>query len=525
MMKFVALMRDSLRETIDSKVFFVVLAISLLFIGLMATLSLTPNAPDQAMQKLIDKLPDGAEKVTLPILGELNATPPRTKYSIADLKGPEGAKRPWEGEYTFTIESRDEEPSGGRIAILFDLIKTEEATAMNEGGLRNTRAGRFRDDIKREAERIQAAEERKGGDRMAVQQRMAEQIIGYITTRLQAELQSLSRQDMENFIRDHLQTQGNWDVKDVTFIDLPENERVIKIEARVPIKEGEDIRIVKKEVDGEVNKFRVTVKSKDDTFRLWPHKASLLFGALPLGSSKKPSELVYTIIYWGVTLVGSSVIMLLSCVITAFYIPNMLRKGTVDMLLAKPINRFALLLYKYIGGLTFMFVNTAVLIVGLWIALGLTSGVWEPLFLVSILTLTFEFAFFYALSTLAAVVTRSPIVSILLCVVAWGVLFVLGWAHVAATALKGPEGGEGLVTGWLATSADVIHTVAPHYLDLDWVDDRMLQERLLAKTTAERESMVKKYEKYTWTESLLVTGLYIAVMLGFACWRFSAKDY
>ena len=58
--------------------------------------------------------------------------------------------------------------------------------------------------------------------------------------------------------------------------------------------------------------------------------------------------------------VGSWVAILVSVVITAFFIPNMLRKGTVDLLIVKPIRRSTLLLYKYVGGLLFILLNTAV---------------------------------------------------------------------------------------------------------------------------------------------------------------------
>src|SRR5947209_19386958 len=104
MMKFVAMLRDSLRETIDSKVFFVVLAISVLFIGLMATLTLKPNPADEARHKVVDALPVGSEQVDLPIIGKVKATPPRTQYSLEDLSGPEGTRRPWEREYHCTLE-------------------------------------------------------------------------------------------------------------------------------------------------------------------------------------------------------------------------------------------------------------------------------------------------------------------------------------------------------------------------------------------------------------------------------------
>lgn len=526
-MKFLAILKDSLRETIDSKVFFVVLALSAFFIAIMATLSLQPNPPDEALRKLIDRLPDGSQEVDLPILGRLKATPAFTQYSLEDLKGQEGSPRPWEGEYQFTIESRDLVPSGGRIAILRDLLMAEVAAQQGQLGGPKSRGQRLREDIEQEAKRIQEAEDKKGTSRFdsQAQERMRDQIIAYLTKRLQQEVDSLTQEDMENFIREHLQSQGNWRVTEVKFLDIPKADKQIKIKARVPVQEGEDLRLKMEEVQGEVNKFRVTVVSQSGTYRLWPHKATLLFGAIPLGDSKKPSELVYRITWWGVELVGAPALMLLSCIITAFYIPNMLRKGTIDLLLAKPISRVALMLYKYTGGLTFMFVNTALLILGLWVVLSLRSGVWEPFFLITIPILTFQFAFFYALSTLAAVLTRSPIVSILLCVVAWALLWALGWAHYAATALKDPSGREGLVAGWLATSADVAHAMLPHYLDLDWLGDRLLQERSLGMTTTEREQLAKKNEPYRWPESLLVTGLYIGLLLGLACWRFSAKDY
>src|SRR5262249_11177353 len=158
---------------------------------------------------------------------------------------------------------------------------------------------------------------------------------------------------------------------------------------RVPVQEGEDVRIKTQEGEGEVHKFAVTVVSRDGTYNVWPHNASVLFGAISLGSSAKPGQLVYRVISWGVGFFGASIILLLSCIITAFYIPNMLRKGTIDLLLAKPIHRATLLIYKYIGGMTFIFLNTSVLIFGLWLILGIRGGIWAPSFLLMIFVLTF----------------------------------------------------------------------------------------------------------------------------------------
>ena len=52
---------------------------------------------------------------------------------------------------------------------------------------------------------------------------------------------------------------------------------------------------------------------------------------------------------------GGTVALLISLIMTAFFIPNMLRKGSIDLLISKPIGRSQLLVYKYIGGLTFIF--------------------------------------------------------------------------------------------------------------------------------------------------------------------------
>jgi ABC-type transport system involved in multi-copper enzyme maturation permease subunit len=527
MMKFVAMLKDSLRETIDSKVFFVVIAISVLFVGLMATLQLTPQPPEYAMRQLVDTLPDTLQQANLGIFGRFKVGDTLTRWKLEDLETAEGTTRPWEGEYHFTLEARDQTPQGTRMAILLDLLRTEEAAALNQGNPRKTRWARLQEDIEHDIAKVQEAEAKKGSG----QNQIAEAIMGALQLRIEKALSDLSPEDLENDVRDHLRTEGNWDVTEVRLMKLPEDERKITIQARVPVKEENgDIRITTKEVEGEINKFRVTMKAKGDTYKLWPHKASLLFGAIPLGQSKKPSELMYSVSYFGVSLIGSSMIMLLSCVITAFYIPNMLRKGTVDLLLAKPIGRSALMLYKYTGGLTFMFVNTAILIFGLWLALCLRTGVWEPYFLIAIPVLTFQFAFFYALSTLSAVLTRSPIVSILVCVMMWGFLFLLGWTDYFANYVKDRSGGRGEgfivnVTGWLAPASSVAHTIAPHYLDFDWLTNHTLKLRSQALTTEEREEMQKNIERYSWGESLFVTGLYISLFLGLACWRFATKDY
>jgi hypothetical protein len=115
--------------------------------------------------------------------------------------------------------------------------------------------------------------------------------------------------------------------------------------------------------DGEVD-FAVQIRgtSAERTWYDWPHEVSLFFGAIPFTLWHVPvRDQVRFLIEYPVNTWGAALAMLVSTIVTAFFVPNMLRKGTIDLLLVKPISRPALLLCKFLGGLTFMFLNTVLM--------------------------------------------------------------------------------------------------------------------------------------------------------------------
>ncbi len=308
--------------------------------------------------------------------------------------------------------------------------------------------------------------------------------------------------------------------------------------------------------------FRLTSQGK----RLWPHDFCLFFGSLPVIREGAPLALqVFALENYVINGVGAWIAILVSIVITAFFIPNMLRKGTIDLLLVKPIHRTTLLLYKFVGGLLFILLNTALAVGGVWIALGLRSGIWSPGFLLSIPAITFFFALLYSVSTLFGVLTRSPIVSILLTVAVWFLLFIVGFIHVdifgsirkvetldrqrqsatvAAHLLTtpllpgvGPLTAASLLTSdpvkhleeplvsdnWFARTVAVLHFVLPrtrsldHLLTRQMADDIPFGRVIAARFLAPAE--------IPWTETVIVSLLFLVVMLGLACWRFATRDY
>ena len=111
---------------------------------------------------------------------------------------------------------------------------------------------------------------------------------------------------------------------------------------------------------------------------------------------------VYVVENYLVSGIGAWVALLVAVIITAGFIPTMLGKGSLDLVVSKPVGRPRLLLYKYLGGLTFILLLTAYAAAGVWVAIGVRTGIWAPNFLLVIPILTFYFAVLYSVSTLAA---------------------------------------------------------------------------------------------------------------------------
>ena len=107
----------------------------------------------------------------------------------------------------------------------------------------------------------------------------------------------------------------------------------------------------------------------------------------------------------------------------------MLEPGSLNLLLSKPVHRWGLLLAKYIGGCVFILLCATLLFVGLWLWMGIQLGVWERAILLSIPIYVFVFAMYYAISVLAGIWFRSPILCITFAVLFWAVCSVIGYAY------------------------------------------------------------------------------------------------
>ncbi len=106
--------------------------------------------------------------------------------------------------------------------------------------------------------------------------------------------------------------------------------------------------------------------------------------------------------------------LLLAIFSSSSFVPNMLEKGNIDLLLSKPVSRQQLLWGKYAGGLLVVLLNIAFLVVGIWLIISLKFSFWDPTFLWSLIIITFTFAVLYSLIVLCGVLTRGSMLGMML---------------------------------------------------------------------------------------------------------------
>ncbi len=310
------------------------------------------------------------------------------------------------------------------------------------------------------------------------------------------------------------------------------------------------------------NELRFNVTSQGTTIqevKEWPHEPTVLFLLdAPLFTTSLRSG-VYFLMKWLVNGAGAWLVLAVSVVVTAGFVPNMLAKGTIDLLISKPVSKPFVLVAKYLGGLTFVFLLTSFTALGVWTTIGLRTGLWSPNFLLIVPILMLYFAVLYAASTLTAVVTRNSLVAILATILAWATFWAVGKVNdgvqnrydaEAKQAVGGPkpiempkpgEDGEvpdpddilrrldpdaplwGVLPKFLFPVVRVLHTATPRTYQIDARLGRIIAEGVLT----ERELKQNGYGKETresWPEMIGVSLAFIALCLGLASARMVTRD-
>jgi ABC-2 type transport system permease protein len=195
------------------------------------------------------------------------------------------------------------------------------------------------------------------------------------------------------------------------------------------------------------------------------------------------------------------VVFSLLIVLSSSFIPSMLEKGSVDVLLSKPISRVNIIIGKYISVVLFAFLIIAFLISLIWLMISIKSGIWHFSYLQSIIWFTLIFAVLYSLVLLTGVLTQSTVLSII-------INLLLLFPVTGLLAVR-----ESLMLGFL--SSDIAKGVINFFYYIfpkPW-DLREMCVILISGGTIE-----------SW-QPLITSVLFMLAMLSISIYYFSKKDY
>ena len=121
----------------------------------------------------------------------------------------------------------------------------------------------------------------------------------------------------------------------------------------------------------------------------------------------------FTVQQWVQTLQASLAIVIatiglfLALMATSTLFPHMLQKGSIDLLLCRPISRWRIATARFAGGVCIMAFNAAYLFLGVWLVLGLKSDIWTRGFPLSMFLAIFSFLVLFSVVMMVSVITES----------------------------------------------------------------------------------------------------------------------
>ncbi len=113
---------------------------------------------------------------------------------------------------------------------------------------------------------------------------------------------------------------------------------------------------------------------------------------------------------------GIPMFMLVSSmlIITSSFVPDMLKKGHIDLLLSKPISRTKIVIGHFLAATLIVLVAFTFLLGIIWILVSAKTGFWNPSFLYSILWFTLIFSILYSAVMFIGILSRSTILTIII---------------------------------------------------------------------------------------------------------------
>lgn len=267
-------------------------------------------------------------------------------------------------------------------------------------------------------------------------------------------------------------------------------------------------------------------------FGLWTAESKHLTPVADLGRANLVGFMIYyvanTVVGWiGVTLM---------IIATAGVFPAFTERGAVDLALAKPISRPRLFLYKYLAGMTFVVLQGTIFFGLTFLVMWLRWGVFAPGYLLSIVFLVLLFSYVYCVSALVGVKTRSAVASILVSIFCWILFALVHQAPSVFDAFPDLKKRRLLYNGvtalsWIPPKTGDFPYLAAKFAQAGTSIDAFPFFDMFPMSEADRSELqrARKLEERelakSWVPSVGSSLLFEAVIVLWAMWIFSRKDY
>ncbi|MCA9291236.1 MAG: ABC transporter permease [Phycisphaerales bacterium] len=127
---------------------------------------------------------------------------------------------------------------------------------------------------------------------------------------------------------------------------------------------------------------------------------------------------------------------ILALISTTTVFPDFIAGGAIDLVLAKPIGRLRLFVYKYLVSLLFVVLQVTLFCIGIFLCMGLRVGDWDPLVFAAIPLVIVFFSYLFSVSVLVGVWTRSAITALLLTILFWFGLYSMNQTEAILLTVK-----------------------------------------------------------------------------------------
>lgn len=194
-------------------------------------------------------------------------------------------------------------------------------------------------------------------------------------------------------------------------------------------------------------------------------EVTFAFGAIPARIGRDALDVVRFVQVLLAFVVADTLGILMALVWTAGFLPTFLEPSAASVLVAKPVPRWVILLGKYCGVLLFVTAHAILFVGGTWLALGVKTSVWDPLYLLTIPVLLVHFSIFYSISAFLAVLTRSTVTCAFGSTLFWFASYAMNFARHSALATE----SSGVATSRVRFLAELGYWLLPKPADLSIV--------------------------------------------------------